>query len=391
MMLKRQIVEHIGSQIENFQIHRKQQLRFWQEADRVVVFGAGLMGEKVCSYLEQMGVETAVVCDNDPDQWGKQLMTQQRKEIKILPPSQVFQNTDGTACIIATGTQFFSQIQKQLEDYGVKNVFCTKYPDFYMEAMTVFLHMEQSELLSSTERLLELFDDEESLKILWCHFKEIFDMENKDDEWKEISFENLLTLPQYFWGNAAYLGRQNVMADCGAYTGDTLTALVGEAGYDSFKEYLCFELDAQNYKLLRKTVENMDEQTAGRIRTFNDGVGKNSRQVFYNSKKGNTTERNSGTMKGTIVALDERIADKDVTFIKMDIEGSEQDALYGAQNIIRNQKPVCAICIYHSIRDLFQIPFLLKKMVPEYQLLLKHHSTEWCDTVCYARCGTWNV
>lgn len=94
---------------------------------------------------------------------------------------------------------------------------------------------------------------------------------------------------------------------------------------------------------------------------------------------------NNGKLMGEIIPLDEMFCEKQVTFLKMDIEGSEQEALSGAVSLIRNKKPICAICIYHSIQDLFEIPMLLKRFVPEYSMIVRHHSTEWCDTVCYAK------
>ena len=58
----------------------------------------------------------------------------------------------------------------------------------------------------------------------------------------------------------------------------------------------------------------------------------------------------------------------------MDIEGAEQKALSGAKNIIMRDKPQLAICVYHKPNDIWEIPFMLKDWVPEYQLYLRHHS-----------------
>lgn len=57
-------------------------------------------------------------------------------------------------------------------------------------------------------------------------------------------------------------------------------------------------------------------------------------------------------------------------FIKMDIEGAETDAIIGAQNVIREHKPRFAICLYHNMSDLWNIPYLIKQICPEYKL--------WC-------------
>lgn len=73
-----------------------------------------------------------------------------------------------------------------------------------------------------------------------------------------------------------------------------------------------------------------------------------------------------------------------VTFIKMDIEGAERYALQGAVNIIKRDKPRLAICIYHSLEDLYEIPLWIKETVPEYKLYMRHHSDNAAETVIYA-------
>lgn len=87
----------------------------------------------------------------------------------------------------------------------------------------------------------------------------------------------------------------------------------------------------------------------------------------------------------SVVPIDEMIdaADK-VTFLKMDIEGSEQEALKGARQVISRNKPKLAICIYHKPDDMWTIPMYIKKLVPEYKLYIRHHSTGPDETVLYA-------
>jgi len=86
----------------------------------------------------------------------------------------------------------------------------------------------------------------------------------------------------------------------------------------------------------------------------------------------------------SVDSIDHVHAQEKVTLIKMDIEGSEKQALTGAENIIRRDRPKLAICIYHNPEDLFEIPFLIKKMVPEYKLYIRHHSDTYAETVVYA-------
>ncbi len=73
-------------------------------------------------------------------------------------------------------------------------------------------------------------------------------------------------------------------------------------------------------------------------------------------------------------------ADTDI-FIKMDIEGSEMEALRGAEKLIRSRKPSLAVCVYHKENDIVDIPLYLKSLVPEYKLYLCGGS----HTICIAQ------
>lgn len=82
--------------------------------------------------------------------------------------------------------------------------------------------------------------------------------------------------------------------------------------------------------------------------------------------------------------LDDVLQGKKCTFLKMDIEGSELNALKGAAETIKKWKPRLAICIYHKPEDIIEIPLYVKKLVPEYKLKMRQYSTYFYDTVMYA-------
>lgn len=83
-------------------------------------------------------------------------------------------------------------------------------------------------------------------------------------------------------------------------------------------------------------------------------------------------------------ALDDLLGDREVTFIKMDIEGAEAEALRGAQKIITEQKPKLAISVYHNPEDILTIPQLILEYNPDYKFYLRHYSFSNYDTVLYA-------
>ena len=86
-----------------------------------------------------------------------------------------------------------------------------------------------------------------------------------------------------------------------------------------------------------------------------------------------------------VMPIDEAIETGDrVTMIKMDIEGSELEALKGAKQTIQRDKPKLAICIYHKPEDIIEIPCYIKELVPRYRLYLRHYGNGDTETVLYA-------
>ena len=84
------------------------------------------------------------------------------------------------------------------------------------------------------------------------------------------------------------------------------------------------------------------------------------------------------------VRLDDALAGAEVSFIKMDVEGAELDALEGARAIITSQRPVLALSAYHRQDHLWRIPQMIRGMSDDYHLVLRAHRLDGWETVCYA-------
>lgn len=96
------------------------------------------------------------------------------------------------------------------------------------------------------------------------------------------------------------------------------------------------------------------------------------------------TEIENTGEKISVTTLDDEMMDVPVTFIKMDIEGSEYKALLGGEEVIRRYEPRLAICVYHKPEDIIEIPKLIMELNPKYRLYLRHYSFSWTETVMYA-------
>ncbi len=85
-----------------------------------------------------------------------------------------------------------------------------------------------------------------------------------------------------------------------------------------------------------------------------------------------------------VTTVDDTVLEN-ISYMKMDIEGSELQALRGAQNQIRKNRPKLAICVYHRPEDILTIYKYLKSLVPDYHFYLRHHNENTgTDTILYA-------
>lgn len=149
----------------------------------------------------------------------------------------------------------------------------------------------------------------------------------------------------------------------------------------------CFEPDEANILRIEKNLAAKE----GRYEIIKSAVWSKDCTLSFNAKGNYASSVSENSMSGDhvikAVALDSCLKDKSVTFIKMDIEGAELEALKGVSEIIALQKPKLAISIYHKAEDIWTIPQLILEICPEYRFYLRHYSFGSYDTVLYAVCN----
>jgi FkbM family methyltransferase len=188
----------------------------------------------------------------------------------------------------------------------------------------------------------------------------------------------------YFPEDLFTIGSREVFADCGAFDGDTITSFLGVT-HCRFSEIVAFEPDPENYQKLNGMVEGLDAGIRRRIATHQQAVGQSSGLVTFDARGTDGSAIGCGDSRVECVVLDEVLSGRNApTFLKMDIEGAEPDALHGAAWTIARHAPILAICAYHQQDHLWRIPALIHSLNPEYRLYLRPHRIEGWDAVCYA-------
>lgn len=174
-----------------------------------------------------------------------------------------------------------------------------------------------------------------------------------------------------------------VYLDCGAYTGDTIFQYA-EFTDMKYKKIYAFEPCKDFVEDLKENVEKLKN-----IEIFNKGAWKEETILSFESN-GEVSYVFDGAGENSVqVTTIDKVIPKDekVTFIKMDIEGSELEALQGACKTIRRNMPKMAICCYHKKNDLISLFYYIKKfesVEEKYNIYIRHHSNNACETILYA-------
>jgi FkbM family methyltransferase len=187
----------------------------------------------------------------------------------------------------------------------------------------------------------------------------------------------------YFRDDLFKLSKNEVLVDCGAFDGDTLRLFLDESG-NKFDRVIAFEPDPSNFAKLSELVSRLPEDVRQRITLHQAATGEINEKLMMDVGIGPSSYIGSGDLQVDSFALDSLLNDVPITFIKMDIEGSELATLKGAEKLIRKNSPILTISAYHRQSDLWDIPILIHSLNPDYAFHLRPHMLEAWDLVCYA-------
>jgi FkbM family methyltransferase len=165
--------------------------------------------------------------------------------------------------------------------------------------------------------------------------------------------------------------------DCGAYNGDTFLQL---SKVISVGDSYLFEPDPSNYRELVREVRasNLDPTLLPLA------VSDKYKILSFSSGGEGGTISEGGSVQIAAVSLDEVLVNKKIHFMKFDVEGGEIEAIAGSRNLIRENRPVLAISLYHRPVDLWEIPELLQKICVDYSFYIRQHFFNSFDSVIYA-------
>ena len=335
----------------------------------VLIFGAGNASLLYEDSFKNESIDIKAFVDSDPNKKGKDFLGK-----KVISINEINTYDDPIVLISVTHIAARKEIQRLLTE---------KKCECYMIDEYVFT--------KNMDKVISVFDmlDDDKSKETYANM--ILARMDKACVNEDLVFPNSYFTMREF----SILNYKEVYVDCGAFCGDSIEDYIRvREGY--FDKIYAFEPDIRNFNAMKYRVDRLSKEWAleeGRITIVNAGVGEKTSKKLLNDQSYNPlslgtslSHESSGENGVDVYALDDYFSDFNVkiSLIKADIESYEEKMIKGAEKIIKRDKPLMAICVYHNASDMYRIPLLLKKFNIEYKFSLRHYDYELGQIVLYA-------
>ncbi len=299
----------------------------------------------------------AYICDNNQKLWGTSVAG-----IPIVPPERLTdERVDDAVIVMAQVLPFtiLDSLQTTYEGGGLQ-----RYYHFMMPLSQLEAYLFYQENKGRIQDIYEKLADEKSKYAYRKYFQYLM--------------EGNLTFPTIFTANAYWdndlIGRLQdgeVIVYAGAYDGKHLDRALKS---NPNVEVHGFEPN-KNYAAL------LDEKYAdlSNVHIYKVGLGDKVQKVCFDNEIGDSarsvseTERSKRVYETIEIEPLDRVLSGKVDLIALAL-GAEIKALHGAERIIRENKPVLAICVYHRIEHYVEVAETIHALCPEYRFYFRQHS-----------------
>ena len=348
-------------------------------AKSIVLFGSRVVGLSALHGLRRLGIEPRAFTDNNASLWGKTV-----DGLGVFSPTEAVKRFGENSVFVVTicnGSAARAQLKSLNCPLVAPYAFLFwKYAEAFFPYCSLDLPHEIYAQADAVRRCLSLWRDEPSQREYVAQLKWRltldFDVLPAPLPFKDMYYPEDLVAPL----------SKEVFVDCGAFDGDSIRQFIDRRG-SSFGSIIALEADPLNFRKLQHTIEALPSDIRDRI---------TAKQLAVGSAEGTIRFRSTGTVLGGTAEdpgievvcpcsrLDDIVKGYTPTYVKMDIEGAELDALAGAERIIKKGLAVWAVCIYHAQDHLWKVPNFIESLSGDYNLYLRRYAEEWGEMICYA-------
>lgn len=332
------------------------------DPERLALYGAGNIGKTVIAVLEQHGIRPRAVYDDTPSKQGTLF-----HGVPIRPSSE----RDPSLTVLVTILNPRHRYPDTARRLG-GNVLPVLALPWCLPEIELAHFTSPARLLAARERIArldEVLADDLSRRTLETQIA--FRM--------SLDYGVLASVPDTYFPRDVPLPLAPGLAylDAGAYDGDTVRAFIDRVPEPG--EIVAAEPDPRSFDRLKTWAATRPE----RIVCRNAALGASRGTLRFNATGDVSASFDpKGDIEVPVVTLEDLWPQGPSVYMKFDIEGAETAALHGARDALASRRPALAVCVYHCVSDLWELPLFLSEL--GYQMYLRDHGFEGTDVVAYA-------
>jgi FkbM family methyltransferase len=166
-----------------------------------------------------------------------------------------------------------------------------------------------------------------------------------------------------------------VFVDVGGFDGYTTQEFIQLA--PQYEKVHFFEPEEKNMRVAKERLSKFDHIVFHQL-----GLSDAKATLQFDTSGSSSKISQEGDVTIEVDRLDDIIKER-VTFIKMDIEGAEPQAIAGAKETIAKYHPKLAISVYHRKDDFWAIPQQILSIRDDYSIYLRHYTEGISETIMF--------
>ncbi len=345
---------------------------------KVMLYGAGYCGMLVMDLLTKSNINPVAFLDRDASKQEQFL-----NGIPIYLPETIRQkDKDVIVLVCMFSKESYIDIKNNLYSFGFENIHHILQYKWDQNLFRNQLLMISPDIdlfrenINNIQKVYDLLQDEKSKDTLKIILK--FTLTS------EMGKSSHLPIGEQYFAYDIFTNKvDEVFVDCGTHIGYVMEVFIQKSN-KSFQKYICYEPDPINVEEIVQKRSGYSKEIANKIEIHNVALSDRNEKVYLkNFNHMNSVIVPDGDIEANTILLDEHIDKIAPTFIKIDVEGFEMKLLTGAIQMLKRYQPIVAVAIYHKESDLWQIPFLLKRILPNHKFFLRSYMN-YMETILYA-------
>ncbi|MDE6728628.1 MAG: FkbM family methyltransferase [Oscillospiraceae bacterium] len=345
---------------------------YLQQCDKqIVLYGMGDGADKIKAVLDERGITVSDIMASDDFVRGQSFLGRRVKKLSEIEA----EHGDDFVVLVCFGSQL-PEVMEHIYDIAEKHELYA--PNVPVIGEGVFDLEYANSNKAELQKVYKMLADEQSKKV----FENVIRYKLSGD----LKYLRGCESPADEKFDLLKIGTEETVVDLGAYDGDTLVEFLNGTSMQ-FKKLYAMEPDNKNYRKLKRRLYMIGSAL---LEAYNVGAWNEDTTITFNMRAGRNSTASGGSQRSAryrdikMMKTDTMLRGEPATYIKIDVEGAEENALRGAKETIANFRPKLNVALYHRNEDMFKLPLLIAELNKKYKFYMRHHPyiPDW-DTNLY--------